>query len=68
MDQAKRVFDFALEQFPRSAYSHDGLADIALAEGQNETAIRHFESSLAIDPTNEYAIKGLERARALSSL
>jgi CubicO group peptidase (beta-lactamase class C family) len=68
MDQAKRVFEFALEQFPRSAYSHDGLADVALAEGQNETAIRHFETSLAIDPTNEYAIKGLERVRALSSL
>ena len=67
MDQAKRVFEFALEHFPRSAYSHDGLADIALAEGQNETAIRHFETSLAIDPTNEYAVKGLERVRALSS-
>lgn len=64
MDQARRVFEFALEQFPRSAYSHDGLADIAAAEGDNATAIRHFETSLAIDPTNEYAVEGLERVRA----
>ena len=64
MDQAKRVFEFAIEEFPRSAYSYDGLADIALAEGDRATAIRHFETSLAIDPENDYAVKGLERARA----
>lgn len=64
MDQAKRVFEFAIEEFPRSAYSYDGLADIALAEGDRATAIRHFETSLGIDPDNDYAVKGLERARA----
>ena len=64
MDEARRVFEFALEQFPRSAYSHDGLADVALAEGQIEVAVRHFEMSLALDPTNEYAIKGLEQVRS----
>ncbi len=64
MDDAKRVFEFALEEFPRSAYSYDGLADIALAEGDYDAAIRHFEASLAIDPTNEYAVKGLEQVRA----
>ena len=63
MDDARRVFEFTLEQFPRSAYSHDGLADVAAAEGDYATAIRHFETSLAIDPTNEYAVKGLERLR-----
>lgn len=61
MDEARRVFEFALEEFPRSAYSHDGLADIAAAEGDRAAAVRHFETSLAIDPTNEYAVKGLER-------
>ncbi len=64
MDAARRVFEFALEQFPRSAYSHDGLADVALAEGRIEVAVRHFEMSLALDPTNEYAIKGLEQVRS----
>lgn len=63
MDEARRVFEFALEQFPRSQYSYDGLADIALAEGQTDVAIRHFETSLALDPTNEYAIHGLKKIR-----
>jgi len=68
MDEAKRVFEFALEEFPQSAYSYDGLADIAVAEGKYETAIRHFETSLRIDPDNDYAVKGLARARELISL
>lgn len=64
MDMAKQVFEFALQEFPRSAYSHDGLADIAVAEGDYATAVRHFETSLSLDPANEYAVKALERARA----
>lgn len=63
MDEAKQVFEFALQEFPRSAYSHDGLADIAVAEGDYPAAIRHFETSLSLDPANDYAVKGLERAR-----
>jgi len=64
MDDAREVFEFALQEFPQSAYSHDGLADIAVAEGDYATAVRHFETSLRLDPDNEYAVKGLERARA----
>lgn len=64
MDEARRVFEFALHEFPQSAYSYDGLADIAVAEGDYATAVRHFETSLRLDPDNEYAVKGLERARA----
>lgn len=64
MDEAKRVFEYALQEFPGSAYSHDGLADIAVAQGDYATAVHHFQTSLALDPENEYAVKGLERARA----
>lgn len=67
MDKAKRVFEFAIEEFPQSAYSYDGLADIAVAEGDYDTAISHFETSLRIDPRNDYAMEGLERLRAHSS-
>jgi len=63
MDDAKRVFDFTLAEFPKSAYSYDGLADIAAAEGDLRTAIRHFETSLQLEPDNDYAIKGLARLR-----
>jgi D-alanyl-D-alanine carboxypeptidase len=67
MDKAKRVFEFAIEEFPKSAFSYDGLADIAAAEGDFATAIRHFETSLKIDPDNDYAVKGLARVRKKGS-
>lgn len=63
MDDARQVFEFALTEFPGSAYSHDGLADIALAEGDHAGAVAHFEISLRLDPENEYAADGLKRLR-----
>jgi len=65
MALAQSLFTFAIQEFPRSAYAYDGLADIAIAEGDYTAAIRHFETSLRIDPSNEYAIRGLARVRAL---
>lgn len=64
MEEARRVFQFALELFPQSAYSHDGLADISAAEGDRAAAISHFEMSLQIDPENHYAIDGVRRLRS----
>jgi CubicO group peptidase (beta-lactamase class C family) len=61
--EAQQIFEFGLEKFPRSAYSYDGLADIAASRGDYQTAVRHFETSLNIDPTNDYAIRGLARVR-----
>jgi D-alanyl-D-alanine carboxypeptidase len=66
MDDARAVFEFTLTKFPNSAYSHDGLADIAAAEGDIRSAIGHFEASLAIAPSNDYAVRGLERLRRQS--
>ncbi len=62
--EAKAVFDYNLTQYPQSAYSYDGLADIADAKGDTATAIALFEKSRAIDPENSYAIEGLARLRA----
>lgn len=63
MAEARRIFLFALQQYPQSAYSHDGLADIAAAEGDVAGAVSHFEQSLRIDPDNHYAADGLRRLR-----
>lgn len=60
---AAAIFNFTLGLYPASAYSHDGLADIANERGDTAGAIAHFERSLALDPKNEYAIKGLARLR-----
>lgn len=58
---AKAIFRFNLTIHPTSAYSHDGLADIAIAEGDSRQAIALFTQSLALDPTNSYAGDALKR-------
>ena len=60
---AAAILNFTLGLYPASAYSHDGLADIAAERGDTAGAIAHFERSLALDPKNEYASKGLARLR-----
>jgi CubicO group peptidase (beta-lactamase class C family) len=64
--EAIAIFRFGLELFPNSAYSYDGLADVAIEQGQAAKAIEYFEKSLSLDPTNTYASEGLERARRAS--
>jgi CubicO group peptidase (beta-lactamase class C family) len=63
LTKAQQIFEFAIEKFPRSAYSYDGLADIAARRNDFATAARHFQTSLGIDPENEYAVRGLALAR-----
>lgn len=61
---ANAIFRFNLTIYPKSAYSRDGLADIAVAEGDRTGAITLFEQSLALDPTNTYASNALRRLEA----
>jgi D-alanyl-D-alanine carboxypeptidase len=63
MDDARRVFEFALEAFPQSADSQCGLGDIALARGDADAAIRHFERAISLDADHDYAKARLARAR-----
>ncbi len=65
---AKAIFRFNLTIYPKSAYSHDGLADIAVAEGDLAGAITLFQQSLALDPANTYASDALKRLRETPSL
>ncbi len=62
--EAGAVFEYNLKLYPKSAYSYDGLADIAKAKGDTATAIAMFEKSLWADPENRYAIEALARLRA----
>ncbi|MEK9213210.1 serine hydrolase [Sphingomonas sp. 2378] len=61
---AKAIFRFNLTVYSKSAYSHDGLADIAVAEGDPKQAVKLFRQSLALDPTNTYAVDALKRLQA----
>lgn len=65
--EASAIFAFNLEMFPKSAYSYDGFADIALAQGDRRKGVAYFEKSLSIDPDNEYASEALQRLRRSAS-
>lgn len=64
LSEAEAIFTFNLQQFPESAYSYDGLADIAAARGETTRAIALFEKSITIDPKNDYALEGLKKLRS----
>lgn len=63
--EARAVFEYNLGQYPNSAYSYDGLADIAEAEGDRDKAVALFGKSLGIDADNKYAVEALARLGAV---
>lgn len=72
LDAAENRYQRLLDQLPRWAPAHVGLARVAQARGDRDTARRHFEAALASDPAAVEAHLGLAelaadpvRARAL---
>lgn len=63
--EAEGVFRFGLQRFPDLTYAWDGLADVATARDDRETAVAFFKHSLKLDPNNDYAIKGLAKLQRL---
>lgn len=65
-DEALRVHARNAALFPSSPMPHNAAAEVYMAMGKREDALRSFEKALAVDPKNEYAamrIKVLQRAR-----
>jgi CubicO group peptidase (beta-lactamase class C family) len=63
LTEADAIFRFALQQFPGLTYAWDGLADSAAARDDRSAAIDYFEQSLKLDPSNDYAVRGLAKLR-----
>ncbi len=60
---ADAIFCFGLQRFPDLTYAWDGLADSAAARDDRSAAIGYFEHSLKLDPSNDYAVRGLAKLR-----
>ncbi|GAB5551622.1 MAG: hypothetical protein Sapg2KO_12130 [Saprospiraceae bacterium] len=55
-----KIFNLALQLYPKSANLFDSLAEAHLYLGNKEEAIRSFEQSLALNPENRNAIERLK--------
>lgn len=60
---ATEVFLFNTERFPNSANVFDSLGEAYAVAGNTSAAIRSYEKSLALDPTNANAKDRLSRLR-----
>jgi len=68
LSEADAIFRFGLLRFPNLAYAWDGLADVAIARDDPATALSYFRRSLKLDPTNDYAVKGIAKLRGKAKL
>jgi len=63
VDAAVRVFLLNVEEFPDSGNVYDSLAEAYMQRGDRDLAVRNYERSLELDPTNENAMRRLEELR-----
>jgi CubicO group peptidase (beta-lactamase class C family) len=64
---AIEVFSLNTEDFPRSANTWDSLAEAYMVAGNKELAIRHYEKSLELNPSNTDALEKLRKLRGESA-
>jgi len=64
LDEARAVFTLNVELFPDSGNTHDSYGEVLLLMGEREAALRSYQTSLALDPTNENAKKVIEEIMA----
>ena len=62
-DAAQSLMREILARYPEEAALHADLGWLTLLEGDRDKANEHFLEALRIDPTSDWARKGLERAQ-----
>ena len=62
-DEAIRLFQRNVEEYPESANVWDSLGEAYAAAGKKDLAIENYEKSLELDPKNENAKERLKKLR-----
>lgn len=55
LDEAQRIFEFAVESYPRNAQMHAALGFVHKQRGDSEAAIGHLKKALEVDPAQGWA-------------
>jgi hypothetical protein len=63
LDQAIEIFKLNTEAYPQSSNVWDSLGEAYMNKGNKELAIKNYEKSLELDPSNAGAAQALKRLR-----
>lgn len=58
---AIKLFTYTIQENPKSSYAHDFLGEAYLYDNNYQKAMLYFKKALALDPSNEYAKKGIKK-------
>ncbi len=65
LDHAIEIFKLNTEAYPKSSNVWDSLGEAYMDKGQKELAIKNYEKSLALDPSNANAVQRLKTLRGM---
>jgi tetratricopeptide (TPR) repeat protein len=63
LDAAIEIFKLNTEAYPKSSNVWDSLGEAYMNKGEKELAIKNYEKSLELDPSNANAVTILKRLR-----
>jgi len=63
LNNATKLFELNLEEYPNSASAYQGLGDAYLKCGQIALAIENYKKSVELNPDNENAKKALKKLK-----
>ena len=62
-DDAIRIFQLNVQQYPSSSFAYSSLADAYAAAGQKDLAIQNYEKAVQLEPRNREAEQKLKALR-----
>lgn len=64
LKQAIRVFQLNVEAYPQSGNTYDSLGEAYMDDGNKQQAIKNYQRSLQLNPSNAGAVKILQKLNA----
>lgn len=61
------IFTLNTTEYPRSSYAYDLLGEAYFQDKDNERAMASYKKALELNPSNEYALKGIQKIQALAN-
>lgn len=65
LDHAIEIFKLNTEAYPKSSNVWDSLGEAYMNKGEKELAIKNYEKSLELDPSNTNAVQMLKKLRGM---